>query len=219
MKKYNSIPYWNKGIFNSDCIAFDKLDGSNFRAEYSKKKGFYKFGTRNIMIDDKDENFGKAIPLFLNKYNETLSKVFVDKYKKVENFVVFAEYVGENSFAGWHDPNDKMDIILFDVNQYKKGVISPYEFLKNFGHLHIPEIVYEGKYTEELIENVKNGVYILKEGVIAKGLINTKKEGEAIWSCKIKTNEWLQKVKEKFGMQFLKDELNGDKLLISEYEI
>lgn len=28
--------------------AFDKLDGSNIRFEWSRKRGFYKFGTRNI---------------------------------------------------------------------------------------------------------------------------------------------------------------------------
>jgi len=29
MKQYKSIDYWNKGIFGSPIIAFDKLDGSN----------------------------------------------------------------------------------------------------------------------------------------------------------------------------------------------
>ena len=30
MKSYPKINYFNKGIFDSDCIGFDKLDGSNF---------------------------------------------------------------------------------------------------------------------------------------------------------------------------------------------
>jgi hypothetical protein len=217
MKKYDKIPYWNKGLFDSDCIGFNKIDGSNLRFEWSKKRGFYKFGTRNIMITDKDENFGKAIHLFLEKYGEDLPRAFANKYKKVENFVVFAEYVGPNSFAGWHDPNDKMDIVLFDINQYKKGFISPYEFLDNFGHLDIPSVIYQGKYTQKLINDVRNNIYGLDEGLIVKGITYTKKEGEAIWSCKIKTNEWLKKVKEKLGDKALADELNGDKALIAEY--
>ena len=93
MKSYPKIPYWNKGLFDQDCIAFLKEDGSNLRFEFNKKRGFYKFGTRNVMITEKDENFGKAIPLFLEKYNEPISKVFRDKYNRIESFVVFAEYV------------------------------------------------------------------------------------------------------------------------------
>lgn len=215
MKSYPKIEYFNKGIFNSDCIGFDKLDGSNFRAEWSRKRGFYKFGTRSTMIDIKDENFGRAIPIFLEKYNDSLSKIFIDKYKKVENFVVFAEYFGENSFAGQHDPEDDMDIVLFDVNQYKRGFISPYEFIDNFGHLSIPNIIYEGKYTDHLINDVKNNIYNLKEGLVVKGISKTKKDNEFIWQVKIKTNLWLEKFRNKFGNKMLLEELNGDVFLMN----
>ena len=211
MKQYNSIPHWNKGPFDRDCVCFDKLDGSNFRAEWSRKRGFYKFGTRSVMIDIKDENFGKTIPIFLDKYNDSLSKVFIDKYKKVENFVVFAEYFGKNSFAGQHDPEDNMDIVLFDVNQYKRGIISPYEFINNFGHLSIPKIIYEGKYTNELINDIRNNIYNLSEGVVAKGLYKSKKDSEFIWRVKVKTDLWLHQVKELYGEKALLDELNGDR--------
>lgn len=67
MKHYPKIEYYNKGLINSPVIAFDKLDGSNLRFEWSRKRGFYKYGTRKVMIDTKDEQFGKAIPLFLDK--------------------------------------------------------------------------------------------------------------------------------------------------------
>ena len=43
MKQYPTIP---KTIQSIDIIAFDKLDGSNIRAEWNPKKGFYKFGSR-----------------------------------------------------------------------------------------------------------------------------------------------------------------------------
>ena len=112
-----------------------------------------------------------------------------------------------------------MDIVLFDINQYKKGFISPYEFIENFGHLHIPEIIYEGKYTQELIDNVKNNVYNLNEGVVAKGLYKTKKEGEVIWQVKVKTLEWLRKIKEKMGDKALAEELNNDKNLLLNINI
>ncbi len=167
------------------------------------------------MIDKTDENFGIGIDIFLNKYSEDLERVFKDKYKRVENFVVFGEFIGENSFAGQHLDLDKKDVILFDVNQYKKGLISPYEFVSNFGHLHIPEIVYEGKYTEELIENIKLNKLstYLKEGIVAKG-INKNKDRDYIWQVKIKTNTWLKEVKEKFGEKYLLEELNNDRSLL-----
>jgi hypothetical protein len=59
----------------------------NIRLQWSKKRGFYKFGTRNVMITQTDENFGKAIPLFIEKYNEPISKVFRDKYSKIESLL------------------------------------------------------------------------------------------------------------------------------------
>ena len=53
--------------------------------------------------------------------------------------------------------------------------------------------------------------------MIVKGIFITKKEGEQIWQVKIKTDEWLKKVKEKFGLGGLKEELNWDLSLMVEY--
>ena len=193
MKQYPKIEYYNKGLFGQNVIGFDKLDGSNIRCEWSKKRGWYKFGTKEVMIDVNNEDFGQTIPLFLEKYGDSIPKVFVDKYKKVENFVVFSEYVGKNSFAGYHQKGDKMDMILFDVNQYKRGFITPWEFLDNFGHLDIPRVIYQGKYSEELIENIKNNKFNLKEGIIAKGSFRDKNNKEEIWMVKkLMTNISLQ---------------------------
>ena len=197
MKTYNSIPFWKKGHFGKACIGFDKLDGSNIRAEWSRKKykkghedlGWYKFGTRRQMMDRTHDQFGNAIDVFLNKYAEDLVRVFCDNknYSKIESVTIFGEYVGENSFAGLHpDPEDAMDFILFDVNPYKKGIISPFEFIDNFGHLHIPEIVYEGNYNKQLVYDVRDGKYDVKEGLIVRGL--TKKN--QLWMCKLKTREY-----------------------------
>ncbi len=213
MKSYNSIPHWNKGPFGEKTIAFDKLDGSNLRFEYGKKRGWYKFGTRNVMITEKDENFGHGITLFLNKYGDELSKIFEKKYRNVESVVVFAEYFGKNSFAGQHVVTDIKDVILFDVNLYKRGIVSPYEFMDNFGHLDIPKVIYEGIYDMEFIDSIRSNIYNLTEGVVAKSIVKTKKDGEEIYMSKIKCNHWLKKVKEKLGNKALLDEVNGDKEL------
>jgi hypothetical protein len=209
MKSYHKIEYYNKLPFGQDCIAFDKLDGSNLRFEWGHKRGWYKFGSRNVMIDRTNEQFGIGIDIFLNKYGDELDRIFRTEYKKVVNFVVFGEFYGLNSFAGQHLDVDAKDVVLFDVNQYQKGFISPYEFTQNFGHLHIPKIVYHGEYNHQLISDIQSNKFNLSEGVIVKGI-----KGKETWMIKIKTKEWLQKVKEKFGDKYLLEELNNDKNLL-----
>ena len=141
----------------------------------------------------------------MNKYGEDLKKIFNDKYSKIDSFVVFCEYLGDGSFSGQHISSDIKDVILFDVNQYKRGFIPPKEFIDNFGSLHIPKVVYHGKYDVDLINSVRNNKFNLFEGVVAKGI-----DGKNIWMTKIKTNEWLLKVKSIYGEKKLLEELNND---------
>lgn len=213
MKTYPKIEYHNKGIFGDTVYAFDKLDGSNIRAEWNRKRGWYKFGTRKQMINENDDNFGDAVPIFLNKYGDDLDKVFRKTYPNAMSVVVFGEYVGENSFSGQHEDDDVKDVVLFDVNLYKKGFIPPKDFYNNFGHLHIPNLVYKGEYNNDLIKDIQNNIWGLKEGVICKGTRKTKGD-ELVWMTKIKTKEWLDKVKTLYGEKTLLEELNRDTRLL-----
>lgn len=217
MKQYPKIPHFNEGIFDRECYAFEKYDGSNFRAEWGIKRGWYKFGTRNVMVDKNTPIYNEAIEVFLNKYGEDLDTLFRSKYKKVENFVVFSEFFGKNSFAGKHIEDESKDIILFDVNQYKKGFLSPTEFVNTFGHLDIPKIIYKGPYDEDLIKDVKENKYNLSEGVVCKGTFKTKKDGEQIWMSKIKCSSWLDKVKLMYGDSAIIEEFNGDQNILKSY--
>jgi len=224
MKKYNSIPYWNKGLFDTNIIAFDKIDGSNIRVEFSKKlskksnftHGFKKFGTRNQLINGKSI-FGEAVDIFYDKYAEGLEKIFTDKeeYKRLQTITVFLEFFGKNSFAGTHESTDKKDLILFDVFKYQKGFITPKNFIRDFEHLGIPNIVYEGIYNREFVQNVQNNAYNLREGVVVKG-VKKNKGKEDVWMVKIKTNEWLTKVKNKFGVNALIKEVNNNNEIIKD---
>jgi hypothetical protein len=215
MKHYPHIDYRNQCKFGSTVWGFEKLDGSNIRAEWSKKRGFYKFGTKQLMIDENHPQFGKAVTLFQNKYNEGLSKVFTDKreYREIRNFVVFSEYFGENSFAGYHETGDIMDIVLFDVSMYKKGWVKPKDFIENFSHLDIPRLIYYGNFNRSLINDVKDGKFGVKEGMVVKGLRQTK-GSELVWMTKIKTDWWMKKLKNKFGDKYLLKEVNYDKDLL-----
>jgi hypothetical protein len=204
MKKYPKIEYI-KDIIGRDGIVFDKLDGSNVRFQWNRKQGWYKFGTRNNLMDRDYPVLGVGIDIFLNKYGEDLSKVFVDKYKKVESFIVFGEFFGENSFAGSHLDSDKKDVVLFDINGYKKGFLPPEEFIQNFGHLDIPRVIHKGKITDGVIKSVKDNIWNLNEGVIVKG-----KGDREVWMTKIKTRDWIQKLKEKFNQEDLRSLFSDD---------
>lgn len=218
MKAYPKIEHYNKAPFGENCYAFYKYDGSNFRAEWGRKRGWYKWGTRNVMIDKNTPLYGEAIDIFLNKYGQDLDDVFRNEYPKVDSFVVFGEFFGPNSFAGKHIEGDKMDVIIFDVNQHKRGFLPPKEFIDSFGHLHIPQIIYQGEYSHELIEKVKTNQFGLEEGVVCKGVVKTKKEGEIVWMNKIKCDSWINKVRQLYGEKFLVEEFNGDIKILKEYE-
>lgn len=217
MNKYPSIPYWNKGIFGRYCYAFDKLDGSNIQIEWdnklSKKSsttyGFRKFGTRNSMISNINQPFGDAVDIFMEKYSTKLDEIFrTDKdYRYSKIITVYLEYFGKNSFAGLHEQKDKKNLILFDIQLYQKGFVSPSKFINDFGVLGIPSIVYEGEYNDDLIEKVRNNKLgkNLVEGVVAKG-----SDDKKVWMSKIKTNEWLGHIKDKMGHHALLKEMNGD---------
>jgi hypothetical protein len=213
MKSYPSIEYFGD-YWGLPVIAFDKLDGSNLRFEWGKKRGFYKFGTRNVMIDEKSEQFGKAIPIFLKKYSESLEKIFKQKeYRDTLSFVCFAEFLGKKSSYGQHEDGDEFDVTLFDVNQYKKGFIKPREFVKNFGHLDIPKIVYDGNLNKEFVRDVQDNKFDLKEGVICKGSIPGKKSDQ-LYYCKIKTNRWLDDLRIKYGEKAVEEELKKHSSII-----
>lgn len=228
MKQYPSIEYWNKGIFGTQVYAFDKLDGSNIRAEWSRKlskktsftNGFGKFGTRTQLTYMKDPTWGLAVELFMKKYSSGLDKIFSEDkhFKNARNVTVFAEFFGPNSFAGWHSPDDRknelMDLVLFDVDIFQKGFMKASDFIQYFEHLGIPKIVYQGYYDEQFVNDVRNNIFGLNEGVVVKGTTKTKKGAEQIWMTKIKTNEWLQRVKDILGEKKLLEEVNGDKSLI-----
>lgn len=202
MKQYDSIDYYGD-YWGLPVVAFDKLDGSNLRFEFSQKRGFYKFGTRKMMIDQ-NSDFGFAIDLFLNKYNESLSRIFKSKdYRNILNFVCYAELVGTKSAFGQHDfGNDHFDIVLFDIDQYKKGMIPPKQFVMDFGECGIPRVVYEGNLNLELVNDVKQNKFNLTEGVICKGQTETKKGRPMLYYCKIKTNDWFERLRSRDRNQY-----------------
>ena len=68
MDKYPKISGKTKDFPLKSAYAFVKYDGSNIRATWNKKQGFFKFGTRSHLIDTTDPDFGCAIPLVQETY-------------------------------------------------------------------------------------------------------------------------------------------------------
>lgn len=192
MKTYPSISH--NINYSSNIYMFDKLDGSNIRVEWNKKKGFNKFGSRTRLLGT-DQEWPCDIPsFFMDNYSEQYYKILVDqKYQKA---TLFFEFWGDKSFAGNHNLNDTYRLTLIDCNPYKKGWLDPRDFCKIFGDLDHAKLLYNGTMNKEIVEDIKLSKYpgITFEGVICKGL---EKHNRTMF--KIKTNAWIDKLKNYCG--------------------
>lgn len=192
MKSYPSIIKTKTAPLNH-IFAFDKLDGSNIRAEWSRKnKTFVKFGSRTQLIDKSSPILGEAIDLILETYGEELNKRFTDA--KWQKAICFFEFFGPNSFAGQHKESDIKKTVLFDING-PQGLLLPSDFLKMSRYLETAPVIYEGPFSRDLITSVENGTLpkMTFEGIVAKA--NTGSPGLP-WMTKVKNKAWLNKLKE-----------------------
>lgn len=116
----------------------------------------------------------------------------------MERGVFFFEFFGPSSFAGFHD-TEPHDVVLFDVNIYKKGLLEPKVFIDLFEKLHIPDVLHYGNPTDEFIKSVKDGTLpgMTFEGVVCKAK-NKKKPGLP-FMFKIKNAAWIERLKIKCG--------------------
>ena len=158
------------------------------------------------MIGNVRHPFAHTVDIFEDKYAESLDKIFTYNklFRGVRKITVFGEYFGENSFAGLHSPQDEKDILIFDVFLERKGFLPPKDFIDTFSEVGIPKLVYQGYLTEEFIKQVRHNMFNLCEGVVCKGTDNKQQ-----WMVKIKTIEWLNKVKEKYGQKRIEEEFDG----------
>jgi hypothetical protein len=183
------------------CIAFDKIDGSNFRAKYTQKEGFCLYGTRTQLINHETPFWGEMVTVFENTIKNELESIF-KKEKEFRDFreiIVFGEFFGEDSFAGRHGNSEKK-IILFDVlcGHKQRKFVLPQDFIKIFKDFPIPRVIRRGNLNEFFIQEIREDKDLM-EGVICKGTERSGAFAGGVWQCKIKTNLYLQKLKENFG--------------------
>lgn len=208
MKTYPSIPFQVNG--NIDVFAFDKLDGSCIRAEWRPKNGFSKIGTRKQLLGADNTHLNLAIPILKNTWEEKLIKIFKKQRwtGKTMRVTCFFELHGEHSFAGQHRKNDDHRLTLFDVAVFKQGIMPPRDFVKAFGHLDIPKVLYRGRVNQTFIDSVHNNALedMTFEGVVCKGKRPGKK-AEVPVMFKIKSQGWLEKLKNYCGEDHKKFEM------------
>lgn len=190
MKEYPSIP---RDFAEFQAHVFDKLDGSNIRVEFSRKQGWYKFGKRHGLVDATDPLLGEAITIFKRDWEERMLRKAKDQ--RWDSAILYFEFFGAQSFAGWHEPNDPKQLVLIDSALNKKGMTDVRDFLKVFdGENHAP---YLGlmNWTRGLVERVWNqdvpGVSF--EGVVGKG-----GERHKLIMRKAKTKQWIDKVRTRY---------------------
>lgn len=195
MKRYPKISGDVRGAI--PVYAFDKLDGSNIRAEWHRKRGFSKFGRRKALLDDSNPILKRAEPLFMDKYAEDLERIF--RKERWEKVTVFFEFWGPNSFAGLHEAEEEQTVTLFDITVFKKGFMEPRQFLKLFDGLDIPRLLYHGNANADFIQSVRDGSLegITDEGVVCKGPWDPKAGMPLMF--KVKTNDWINRVKALYG--------------------
>jgi len=191
------------------CVAFEKYDGTNMHWDFHH--GFVSFGTRRDSFpydEDGFKSFTQAhpeleqAPKIFDAIRIDLSE-FLFTYHSGAKFTVFTEYLGPNSFAGQHKPGDPMRHVIIDVMKGSK-FLPPDEFIELFEgdwplkfswkpHFDHARVVFKGKFTGQLFVDVRKGKYDVKEGVVVKG-----KVGSEIYMAKIKTEAYMDKLKEQF---------------------
>lgn len=189
------------------CIVFEKYDGTNIHWKWSQEFGWVSFGTRrdsfsiskNGFNDFEKDHYGlENISELFEKIIEPLGNYLLScKYSPHKELIIFSEYLGDNSFAGQHIDEPKKLIVLDCLAP--SGFMPPGQFGGDFGcgvHLpleYFPKIIYSGKYSGQLVEDIRKGKYDVKEGAVIKGVHNDK-----VYMCKVKTDEYLKKLKIEF---------------------
>ncbi len=185
MKQYPSIS--KKTLQGLKVIAFEKLDGSNIRVEWSLKSGLTKFGSRKRLLDETSPIIGEAVTLIKTQEEELANVMKRCGYKEA---LFYFEFLGDNSFAGQH-VKESHRCVLLDVEIPKKGFLTPDKFEEMFSDLEtvqIPKVLYRGEITDSVEQRLRSAPD--GEGVVCKASIETYHNA----MFKIKTEAWIEKV-------------------------
>jgi len=194
MKSYPSID--TRVAQGEPLIVFDKLDGSNIRAEWDPRRGFYQFGTRTRVIDASAPVFGEAIGLIQNGPGEALHAAL--RANKWKYALAFFEFHGPGSFAGEHAA-EPHTVTLIDVAADKRGLLEPTTFRQLFaGVVDTPRVLHAGPVDEALLARVRASELagMTFEGVVCKGAYASPGLPRMF---KVKSQRWLDRLRVRCG--------------------
>jgi hypothetical protein len=191
MKEYPTIEKITRA--GAPVYGFDKLDGSNCRASWDRKKGLWKFGRRHGLLDDSNPHLVKAEGLIRAKYETDLCRIFRDA--RWTEATAFFEFWGPGSFAGNHVAGEEQTVTLIDVSVHKKGILEPRDFVKLCQGIDHARVVFHGNFNAEVERQVREGTLpgVTFEGVVFKGPYVS--PGRPLM-FKVKSNAWLVKLKD-----------------------
>lgn len=197
MLEYPAIPREFREIPNAHI--FDKLDGSNLRFEFTRAKGFHKYGLRHTRFGEEDRIYGYAVPKFKERYEEFLLKLF--KKENWDKVTCFCEYFGPTTTAGLQTPQDdhlSKDVVIFDL-AVNDEFIGPQRFRKLLeDKVPTPKFLGIYNWTRGFIDRIWNQDLegITFEGVIAKSKPYNSKQ---LLMGKAKTKQWIDLIHKRFS--------------------
>jgi len=198
---YPKIPE-NSDKFQGKCIAFEKYDGTNLHWKWEPGKGWTHFGTRRTQFsldrkgisgfNSNHTELKNAPDIFNESLRDKLTMHFCQNSAyHLYNIIVFTEFYGPNSFAGGHEINDEHELVMIDV-MINDRIMAPELFIQTFANFPIARVIYKGKYTGQFTEDVRKGKYDVNEGVVCKAKIDND-----VLMTKVKTNDYLKRLKKK----------------------
>ena len=201
MIEYPHIPQCTGQSFFEmrNALVFDKLDGNGCRSEWSRKRGWYKYAKRHsTAIDDGSTPWLTVVPsMFEATLAEPLERIA--RKQRWQNLVVFFEFWGKQSLAGFHVENDPKFLTVFDAAPERADdILDPREFRKLFED-KVPTPRFIGSehwtrgYTQRVLLGQTEGITF--EGVVAK----VAERGYGVRMAKAKTQAWKDAVRARCG--------------------
>jgi hypothetical protein len=197
MKAYPSILRQPKGKGPARSMyIFDKIDGSNLRFEWTRSDGWYRWGSRHRLLDERHPVFGSGLALF----HDTMAGA-IERVARAQGWpalVAFAEFAGPESLGGQHAPDDVKALTLFDVAPYRCGLVGPARFLELFAGLPTPRYLGQHTWDDDFVARVRRNEL---EGVTFEGVVGKAGDGHGLVMAKAKTAAWVARILERYGAE------------------